>query len=213
MIRRFMFAVVMALSLFAGTAQAQETTLQFYMVDKIGTGARTDPYRPEYIGDMAGVAWSAMDLGIEPTFIVGANLTADQHTFVSNQSDVFAFPANLDAPVGGNPALNRVRNGLEQRNIPGSDIQASWTWRQVIGRIVESCFILQRLNGRHQRRLFEPGVSLDSAPSAELLADLIDVGQSFGMNTSALSIAVSVRENLLALTGQVPPIGLAGEVF
>jgi hypothetical protein len=213
MLKQITFAAVMALSLLTGTAQAQETTLAFYLADKIGTGTIVDPFRPEYIGDLSGVQWSAMDLGIEPTFIVGANLTAEQHAFVSSQPDVFAFPVDIGAAIGGNPALSRVRNGLEQRNIPAEDVVAGWTTRQVIARIIKSCFILQRLNGRHQRRMFEPGVSLDSLPSPALLADLIDVGQSFGMTTSALSLSVSVRENLLALASQVPPVALAGQVF
>jgi hypothetical protein len=215
----------MALSLFAGAAEAQEITLGFYLVPKVGAGTSPlDAFRPKYIGDFGTAldpmvpkatlrpSMSAMDLGIEPTFLVGAFLTAAQHTFVTAQSDVFAFPA-LDVPVGGNPTLNRTRNELEQRNIPGSWIQAATTWRQVIGEIGRNCIILQRLQGRHQRRLFEPGVSLDSLPSQDLLTQLASVGTSLGLSVTGLSIVNTVRANLMVLTAQILPFGLAGEMF
>ena len=153
-----------------------------------------------------------MDLGIEPTFIVGAFLTAAQHTFVSAQGDVMVFPA-LDTAVGGNPTLNQVRNNLEQRNIPGSWVVATTTWRQVIGEVGRNCLLLQRLSGLHKTRLFPPGVSLDSTPNQTVLTQLTDVGQSFGLTTSGLSLALTVRDNLRLLTVQMPPFSLIGEVF
>jgi hypothetical protein len=212
MVRKFALAAMLALSVLGGVAEAQETTLAFYLVDKIGTGSRVDAFRPEYIGDIAGAQWSAMDLGIEPSFIVGANLTAAQHAFVSSQSDVFTFPA-IDAAVGGNPTLNRTRNALEQRNIPGAWVGAATTWRQVIGEIIRNCLVLQRLFGLHRSRLFPPGVSLDSAPTQGVLDQLSDVGESFGVNVSGLSIGLSVRDNLQLLTVQMGSYSLAGEMF
>jgi hypothetical protein len=211
MTRRIVFGFVLALMLPVG-AFAQETFLAFYLVPKIGTGAFTDPFRPKYIGDIPGALWSAMDLGIEPTFIVGANLTAQQHTAVAANGDVFVFP-DITTAVGGNPTLNRARNGLEQRNVPGSWIVAATTWRQVIGEVGRNCLILQRLNGIHKTRLFPPGVSLDSAPTQAVLDQLIDVGESFGLNVASLSIGLTVRDNLLLLTSQIPSFTLAGEVF
>jgi hypothetical protein len=217
MFQRLTFAAVLVLSLFAGTAQAQEAqSLGFYLIPKEGVGTIFDPIRPKYVWDYIKadptIVWGAMDLGIEPTFLVGITLTPAQHAFVTAQSDVFAIPA-LETEVGGNPALNRTRNGLEQRNIPGAWVQATTTWRQVVREIGSNCLILQRLQGRHQKRLFEPGVSLDSVPSQQLLADLIDVAASFGLNTGTLSISATVRDNLQRLTVQMPVFFLAGEVF
>jgi hypothetical protein len=212
MFRRLTLAAVMALSMFMGTAQAQETTLAFYLTPKVGTGSALDPFRPKYIGDIVGAHWSAMDLGLEPTFIVGANLTPAQHAAVAANADVFVFP-DINTAVGGNPTLNRTRNELEQRNIPGAWIVSSTTWRQVIGEIGRNCLVLQRLNGRHHQRMFEPGVSLDSAPTQDLLTQMADVGVSYGLNVSGLSAALTVRDNLRILTGQMASFGLAGEMF
>lgn len=210
--RRAMIAAGLALLLTAGTAQAQGAVLGFYLVPKIGTGTTPlDPVRPKYIGDL-GVFYSAVDLGLEPTFLVGAVLTPAQHTAVTSNSDVFAFP-DINTQVGGNPTLNRVRNELEQRNLPGNWIDSATAWRDVIGSILRNAFILQRLRGTHKTRLFEPGVSLDSVPSQNLLDQLVDVGQSFGLAVEALSLALTVRADLEILTDQMPPITLIGEVF
>lgn len=188
--------------------------INFYLVPKIGSGTFTDSYRPKYINsiDMPGVKWAGMNLGIEPTFLIGSDLTQQQHDFVSAQSDVITFPP-LDNTVGGNPTLNRTRNGLEQHNIPGNHIVSSTTWRQVIGNIGRNCLILQRLNGLHRTRLFPPGISLDSLPDETTLSQLVGVGQSFTLNTSSLSISSTMRANLLSLTSQMGPFMLMGVAF
>jgi hypothetical protein len=215
-------ALLAGLVLFAAPVQ-ETTTLAFYLVPKIGAGTFFDTFRPKYIGDfgtardpmtpqaVARPQWAGMDLGIEPTFLVGANLTAAQHTFVQSQGDVMVIPA-LDTVVGGNPTLNQTRNALEQRNIP-ANITAATTWRQVVGIVGRNCLILQRLNGLHKTRLFPAGVSLDSQPNQAVLDQLVSVGQSFGMNVSGLSIALTVRENLLLMTAQMGAFSLMGEAF
>lgn len=182
-----------------------------YLVPKIGTGTMSDPWRPKYIGNMAGVRWAGMDLGIEPTFLVVATLTAAQELIVA-QPDAVVVPP-LDTAVGGNPTLNQTRNNLEQRNVPGSWIVATTLWRQVVGEVSRNCLILQRLEGNHRVRLFEPGVSLDSQPSAVLFDLLVNVGQSFSLTTSALAATITVRDNLRILTAQLPPLFLGGETF
>lgn len=206
------WALAIAIGLGTGYARAQEYTLAFYIVPKIGSGTFVDPYRPKYIGDMVGVQWSAMDYGLDPTFLVGANLTAEQHAFVAGQSDAYAIPP-LETAVGGNPALNQTVNRLEQSSIPGSWVQATTTYRVLTGRVGRFCLILQRLHGRHNKRLFEPGTTLDSNLTETLLQQLIDVGTSFGLNTAGFSTALTVREALILLADQLPPFSLAGEAF
>ena len=206
------WALAIALALGTGSVRAQEYTLGFYIVPKIGTGTIEDPLRPKYIGDMAGVQWSAMDYGLEATFLVGANLTADQHTFVASQSDAYAIPP-LDTTVGGNPTLNQTQNRLEQSSIPGTWVQATTTYRVLTGRVGRFCLIVQRLRGRHNKRLFEPGTTLDSNLTDSLLQQLLDVGSSFGLNTAGFSTALTVREALILLADQLPAFSLAGETF
>ena len=185
---------------------------RFYLVPKVGTGSLTDPFRPKYFIENGIAIAGAMDLGIEPTFLVGANPTDAQHAILAAASDVFVIP-DIATTVGGNPTLNRVRNSLEQRNIPGSWVLATTTYREIVGSVGRNCQILQRLRGLHQTRLFPPGVSLDSTPTADVFSKLVSTGQSFGLNTSTLAITLTVRENLLRLTTQMPAFTLAGETF
>ena len=206
------WALAIASVLGTGHVRAQEYTLGFYIVPKIGTGTITDPFRPKYIGDLVGVRWSAIDYGLDPTFLVGANLTAEQHAFVAGQSDAYAIPP-LETTVGGNPTLNQVVNRLEQSSIPGTWVQETTTYRVLTGRVGRFCLILQRLHGRHNKRLFEPGTTLDSTLSETLLQQLIDVGASFGLNTAGFSTALTVREALILLGDQLPAFTLEGETF
>jgi hypothetical protein len=193
--------------------------VRFFIVPRVGSGTTlTDTFRPAYFGQvatfpqLAGVLYQAMDYGLDPTFLVGADVTQAQHDFLSVQSDVFALPL-LDTTVGGNPTLNQIRNRLEQRSIPGSWLVAGTTYRQIVGRVGRTCQILQRMHGRHNQRLFEAGVTLDSLLTSTLLTTLVDIGTSFGMTTSGLSTAITVRQALLVLADQFPQIHLAGEVF
>ncbi len=216
--RRSMVLALGALVLTASLGQAQEAiTLGFYLVPKVGSGTFADLFRPKYVSDMTNidgtpVQWSGMDLGIEPTFLIGVNLTAAQHTSLTSETDVVSIP-DINTQVGGNPTLNRTRNDLEQRNIPGSWVIASTTWRQVVGTVGRNCLILQRLNGLHRTRLFPPGVSLDSTPDSVVFQQLRDVGSSFGLVVSGLSMGLTVRNNLSLLTSQMPAFVLANEVF
>lgn len=186
--------------------------MNFYIVPKIGTGSPTDTYRPKYVGDLAGVAWSAMDYGLDDTFLVGAQTDATQHATLTGYGDVLAVPP-LDEVVGGNPTLNRVKNSLEQRSIPAHWLTAGTSWRVALGTVGRFCLILQRLHGRHGRRLFEPGMTLDTTLSAPVLTELQDVGASFALQTSALSTSTVVRDALTLLGDQLPPFRLAGETF
>lgn len=192
----------------------------FYIVPKIGSGASvTDPHRPKYFSQidaatwptMAGVLFSGMPYGLEPVYLVGANVTAPQATFLAGQGDVYAVPS-LNSQVGGNPTLNQIRTRLEGLGIPGSWVASTTTNRQLLGRLGRVMQIAQRLHGRHNKRVLD-GVSLDSNLTQTSLTELSNVGQSLGLDVSGLSTAITVRAAILLLADQVPAFSLAGEVF
>jgi hypothetical protein len=166
---------------------------------------------PKYVTDL-GVSFSAMPYGLDATALVGAQVTPAQQTFLASQGDVVVIPA-LDAAIGGNPVLNQTRNKLEQTGVPADTITATTTNRQLVGLVGRLCLIRQRLAGRQNKRLFESGVTLNSQLTQALLTQLTDVGQSFGLNVSRLSLTTTVRAALLDLAGQMPIFKLAGEVF
>jgi hypothetical protein len=213
MIRRLALATLATLSMMGGVTFAQETSLRFYIVP-LETVVLVLPApgggtfemvvtRPKYIGEL-GASYSSMGYGLDATALVGANLTDAQHAFVSGQGDVVVIQP-LDNAIGGNK--------LEQTGIPADQIVASTTNRQMVGLVGRLCLIRQRLQGRQNKRLFESGVTLNSNLTPDLLDQLVDVGGSFGLDTSSLNLGVTVRQALLILAGQLPAFSLAGEVF
>jgi hypothetical protein len=204
--------LAVALVLVAASAWAQ-TSVAFYIVPKIGAGTMADPFRPKYIGDIAGAQWSAMDYGEEGTFLAGASLTPAQHAFVTDNADVVAIPA-LDTAVGGNPTLNRVRNYMESRSIPGTWIQTTTTWRGVLGRTGRVCLVMQRMFGIGRKVFGNSGNALETTLGASGLLDgFIAAGVSLNIQTSGLSTTTTIRQGLLVLADQLPLFGLAGETF
>lgn len=191
--------------------------MNFYIIPKVGTGSPTDPFRPKYLSDpvnfpdLSSAPWSAMDYGIEPTFLVAANTSAAQHATLSGFSDVDAIP-NLNTTVGGNPTLSQTQNKMESRQIPGAWITATTLWREVTGKFGRFCMIAQRLNGRRKKRIFPPGVTLDSNLTTETLGDLSDTAQSFGISVS-LTTSMTVRDALMLIELQMPFFRLGGEIL
>lgn len=212
--RQWLAGVVLGVALVVGAARTVEaqTEVGFYIVPKIGSGTFQDSYRPKYFGDMVGVEWYGMPYGLDATFLVGAFLTPEQQTTLAANADVYVVPPLNDA-VGGNPVLNQTRNRLEAQSIPGSWVESTTTNRQLVGRIGRVCLILQRLNGRHNKRMFEAGVGLDSNLTQTLLNQLLDVGASFNLNMGGFSTALTVRQALLLMADQLPAFVLAGETF
>lgn len=215
--RSYVFAVGLVLSL-TGSALAQEVSLGCYLVPRID-GVMTT-FMPKYINrrDMPDIAlpgrgYQFLMLGQEPEYLVCANLTPAEHTFVSGQPDVFAFPSNFDATVGGNPNLNRVRNALEQRKVPSDQVTSQSTWRQVIRLYGNNGYIQLKLIGTHQTRLFPPGVSLDSQADETTFDLLMTTASQFNLSTAGITQAMIIRQILDALTAQMPPVMLMEEVF
>ncbi len=110
--------------------------VQLVMVD----GA---PYRgPSYLKwrmSQAGldVQWSMRDYGGigETTMIVCADVTAEQHAWLSTQPGVFAIPENLDATPS--PAeLTAFETALETVRIPANWLTPSHTWRTALRTIL-----------------------------------------------------------------------------
>lgn len=204
--------LAVALVLVAASAWAQ-TSVAFYIVPKIGSGTFADPFRPKYIGDIAGARWSAMDYGEEGTFLAGADLTPAQHALVTDNADVIAVPP-LDTAVGGNPTLNRVRNYMESRSIPGSWVVSTTTWRGVLGRTGRTCVVMQRLNGIGRKVFGNSGNALETTLGASGLLDgFTAAGMSLNLDTSGLSTTTTIRQGLLLLADQLPLFGLMGETF
>lgn len=183
--------------------------VRFYFVPKAGAS----PVKPKYIGDL-GVTWASVDYGQEQTYLVGADVTTAQHNSISANADVTSVPANLDNQVGAN--LATVQAALENLKIPADWITSGMTYRQILSLIIKLFRILQRLLGRWATTIFEAGITLATTMAELTQAQrdrLQDVADSFGIDTSNVTGATTIRQALRFLAQQLPGCVLMGETF
>lgn len=172
-------------------------TTRWYLLPIIGTGiTRADGRRPKYIADLGIRPWSMMDYGLLPVAILMADVTAQQHTDLTANSDVRAIPLNLDSTVGAG-AVTATRNALEALSIPGNWVGASTTWRVVLRTTAGLFQFAQRVHGRFGVTLLESGVTLDTTwtqlpQGAKDI--LLTTAQELGIDTSQATGSTTLRQ-------------------
>jgi hypothetical protein len=206
----------------AAVAQAQdEMALRFYVVNKIGDGlSPSTSFRPKYIADL-GVVYSAMDYGLEDTYLVGAHVTAAQHQGLAANLDVIAIPLNLDNQIGLT-ALSTVQTKLEGLRVPAGWVNENHTYRDVV-RIVGKIFLMmQRFHGLHHRTFFESGITLGTrmnqltnGQETAIRNAINSLAQSFNVviDLSGVTQTTTVRQLFKIVADQLPSFTLEGEVF
>lgn len=193
-------------------------TLSIYAMPIVGSGTAHDGRRPAYRDSVfPTLTWSQFDYGNEPWCLVGiADIPTDTDTTLRAQTQVIAIPTNLDQTIGSGP-LAQVRSDLEAVNMPGTWVQASNTWRDVVQFIGAVCQFAQRFQGMAAGRWFTGGITLattfGSLPQAVRTA-LAATATSFGFDTSGITGAATLRAILLSAGQQYlatqPPLILAG---
>lgn len=161
---------------------------------------------PKYIdGAIASNAWQGLPYGNEPTMLVLADVTPTEHAAIAANADVVAAPATLDNTIGAQ--LVTVQNALESVNVPGSWVTAGMTYRAVLRWVARLFFITQRFNGLAGGvALFALVANLDalvSAIPAQRRAQLVNAAQSFGLDTSGVTLSMTIRQALLVLGNQM----------
>lgn len=176
-----------------------------YIIPKIGTGVpRTDPFRPKYF-DTLGVPWRCINYGREPVYIVFADLLPAVHTSLVANSDVTALPANLQQQIGA--ALATVQAKLEALNIPAQWVTATHTYADVLKKVHRVFSLAQRIHGKFNITLFPVAANLDtlvSAIPAGRRQNLVDAATDFGLNTTGVTGAMTLRQALMHLADQFP---------
>lgn len=187
---------------------------RFYVVPKIGAGTEEDPIRPKYIAD-AGISHASMDYGLEDTHLVGAEVTDAQHTLLAAQLDVIAIPADLDSLIGLS-ALPVVQQALEGLYVPADWVTTSHSYRDVV-RLVGKLFqYMQRFQGREMRKFFEGGITLDTRVNQLTQAQrtaMLDAATDLGLDTSGVTMTMTLRMALKLVVDQLPSFNLFGETF
>lgn len=197
------------------TASAQEAAgVRFYIVPKTGAGTRADSVRPKYIGDL-GIGYSAMDYGLENTFLAACAPDAATHTSLASNLDVIAIPQGLDSAIGLT-ALSTVQAKLEGLHVPAGWVNETHTYRDVVRAVGKMFVFMQRFHGQQLRTFFESGVTLDTRINQLTQAQrqaLLDAATSLGLDTSSITGSMLIRQALKTLADQMSGFVLGGEVF
>jgi hypothetical protein len=213
-LRRSVATAAVFFALVASAAAQGATTIRVYLVPKIGTGARTDAYRPKYLADWGQthpvdgqIEAVMMDYGVEATYLVLAVVTPAQHTEIVSNIDVTAVPTPYTDNVSA-VALTKVQQSLESALIPGNWITTSNTWADVVRSTVKSILVMQRFAGMFGQ-LFTSGVTLDTTVgqlTAAQRQNLRAAAQSMGIDTSGATGSTTVRTAILIFSAQLPPV-------
>jgi hypothetical protein len=164
----------------------------------------------------AGVNWQGMDYGITDVYFFAADVTAEQHTALAANADVFAFAADLSQNLSGRRST--LSDALEPYGLPGTWLTASTTERAACRTIIGSCLIAQRYAGLARAMgadpaLFPSGVTLNSTfaslPGAyrTRLEAAVD---SQGYSRANLNEQSQLRNLLQEVGAQIPPITFLG---
>ena len=111
--------------------------------------------------DGLAVQWSAKDYGSIDMMVVAVNAEEADHTYLAAQSDVYAFPENLD--VNPSPAeLSALEDYLEIAFIPAQWLSPSETWREALRTITGMFLFMQRLTGITGENPLTWGITLNT---------------------------------------------------
>lgn len=195
--------------------------LSLYVMPITGTGTRTDMRRPKYrdsIFPFPPFQSMMYDYGDEPQCLVGiVDITAAADTALKANSDVFPVPANLDSTVSAVNTRNAIRTQLEANEFPGTWVQTTTSYREIVLMVGSLCQFAQRYQGLVGGRWFSGTVHVNQNFSVLTQAQqdgISTTAQSFGFTTTILQPTSVIRAVLLDMSSQYQaaqlPLVMAG---
>ncbi len=178
-------------------------TIRVYLMPiVVGSRGRFASIRlPKYLGLVDGRSCTMLRYGQEDACLFVADATDDQHAALLANSDVRAFPADLDTVVTSG-ARTQIVNALEALNVPAQWVANGQTFRIVLRRLA-GIFALQcNMEGRALRFL---QASLDSQVSTLPQAvrnGMQDAADALGLSTTGITGTTTLRAALAAIGAQ-----------
>ena len=180
-----------------------------YVIPIAGDGTDANPRQPKYRTTLTGFDWAMFDYGDEPFALVGVtDISPAADSELTGNSDVFELPANLDQTMGNVTTRNVVRSRLESVDVPGTWVQTSNTYRDVVRFIGSVCQFAQRfqgISGVPSNRWFASGRTLDSTIGdlpLQARQDLASTSDSFGFDRSTITLTTTLRDALQSQADQ-----------
>lgn len=169
---------------------------QLFIVPEIGSDTPQDKLRAKYIDDLglSGSVW-AIRYGFQPIRLVGADFTPAQSASLSSHADVFTFPVDLLANVGGGNVQN-ARDALELALIPAQWVAGNSIWMDVACIVGGMFQFMQRLKGYLPTLLIDSSTKLNvqwqNIP-ADVQTGILNCAQSFGYSTAFITATTQIR--------------------
>lgn len=188
----------------------------FYLMPQTGAGTGSDSYRALYADTLsdAGLYWESVKFGADATFLVYVrDIDATTSATLAGDAAVTVVPP-LASTIPNVTTRNTVRAKLEALNVPAGWVVVGMSYQTVLHYTFAFFQILQRWVGLGGAAVFTGGVTLDTtfgSLSAAAQQRLLDVAASFGMDSSGLTAAATLRTILKALADQYTvPLLIAG---
>ena len=142
--------------------------------------------------------------GREPVCLYVANLSQTEHDLLVANSDVRAFPSNIDAVVT-DAARVQIVNALEGLNIPAHWVANGDSFRIVFRRLVGISCLLSNINGEQGHGLRFLQSRLDSSVSAIPAAArsaIQNAAVALGLSTAGITGVTTLRAALANIGAQ-----------
>lgn len=183
-----------------------------YVMPITGAGTRNDPRQPKYTSTFQSFNWTMYDYGNETECLVGIlDIDGATDSSLTGQADCIGLPSNLDNAVAG--ARSTVQSDLESVNIPGTWVQTTNTWRDVVLFVGGACQFAQRFQGltANGSRWFTGGVTLNSTFNslpAGIRSAIQSAAASFGFDTSGITGSSTLRQIIQSAAQQYVAAGM-----
>lgn len=178
-------------------------TVRVYLMPiVVGPRGRFDQVRlPKYLGLVDGRSCTMLSYGQEDACLFVVDSTDAQHTALTANADVRAFPADLDSAVSaGNRA--QIVNALEALNVPAQWVANGQTFRVVLRRLVGIFLLLQRVHGRGFRFLQQALDNQINTLPANVRQSMQDAAADLQLSTGGITGTTTLRAALTAIGAQ-----------
>lgn len=178
-------------------------TIRVYLMPiVVGARGRFSQVRlPKYLGLVDGRSCTMLSYGQEDACLFVVDSTDAQHTALTANADVRAFPADLDTTVtAGNRAA--IVNALEALNVPAQWVANGQTFRVVLRRLVGMFLLLQRVHGRGFRFLQASLDSQVSALPANVRQSMQDAAADLQLSNAGITGTTTLRAALATIGAQ-----------
>lgn len=176
-------------------------TIRVYLMPRVGSGATPSDARRAKYSNLTTPPTRTLRYGPEFACLLIADTDATQHSAITANADVRAFPDNLDSTVtAGNRTA--IVNALEAVNIPAQWVANGQTFRVVLRRLAGIFELLKNVDGRGFRFLQAALTAQISTLPANVRTAMQQAATYLQLDTTGITPSSTLREALTIVGAQ-----------